>query len=45
MEDIHREHYSKLYNKEQKPDEHWFDEVDQEISTFKHSVHKYLLKN
>ena len=42
---IHREYDSRLNDKEQKLDNHWFREVDQEIFAFKHSRHKFLQEN
>ena len=42
---IHREYHSRLDDKEQKLDNHWFGEVDQEIFSFKHSRHNFLQEN
>ena len=39
------EYHGKLDNDQQKADDFWFDEVDQKIFTFKHSVHNYLREN
>ena len=39
------EYHGKLDGDQQKADDFWFDKVDQEIFTFKHSVHNYLREN
>ena len=42
---IQGEYHGKLDDDQQKSDDFWFDEVDQKIFTFKHSVHNYLQEN
>ena len=42
---IQGEYHGKLDDEQQKSDNFWFDEVDQKIFTFKHSVHNYLQEN
>ena len=43
--DVHYEYHGKLEESQQEADDFWFDEVDQEIFTFKHSVINYLQEN
>ena len=42
---VQGEYHGKLHDDQQKADDFWFDEVDQKIFTFKHSVHNYLREN
>ena len=42
---VQGEYHGKLDDDQQKADDFWFDEVDQKIFTFKHSVHNYLQEN
>ena len=42
---VQGEYHDKLHDDQQKADDFWFDEVDQKIFTFKHSVHNYLREN
>ena len=43
--DVHYEYHGKLEESQQEADDFWFDEVDQKIFTFKHSVINYLQEN
>ena len=43
--DVHYECHGKLGESQQETDDFWFDEVDQKIFTFKHSVINYLQEN
>ena len=43
--DTHYQYHSKLENSQQIEDGDWFDEVDQNIFTFKHFVHNYFQYN
>ena len=40
--DTHYQYHSKLEDSQQIEDGNWFDEVDQNIFTFKHLVHNYI---
>ena len=42
---VQGEYHEKLDDNQQKPDDFWFDEIDQKIFTFKHSVINYLQEN
>ena len=42
---VQGEDHGKLDDEQQKADDFWFQEVDQNICTFKHSVHNYLQEN
>ena len=43
--DVHYEYHGKLEESQQEADDFWFDEADQKIFTFKHSVINYLQEN
>ena len=43
--DTHKQYHSKLEDSQQIEDGNWFDEVDQNIFTFKHLVHNYIQNN
>ena len=43
--DTHYQYHSKLEDSQQIEDGNWFDEVDQNIFTFKHLVHNYIQDN
>ena len=42
---VQGEYHGKLDDDQQKADYFWFDEVDQKMFTFKHSVQNYLQEN
>lgn len=39
---INKEHHSTMGDKKQELDDHWVNEEDQEVFTFKHSAHNFL---